>query len=95
MAVWSSVHFDYILLGLLCILAGQLLQPPTAAKQLNIQHQLIPGSNFQLLLDAAVMLLDRVNTDEGLGRVVPNIIPVDVIVEYPPFRRGKGFGFFR
>lgn len=36
--------------------AGQLMDPVTAAKEFDVEHQLVTGSNLQLLIDATVML---------------------------------------
>ena len=67
----SPVHVDDILLDWIHVLTGQLIHPSTAAEQFDVEHQFIPGSDIQLLIDVAVMFFHRMNTNE---RQIRNLI---------------------
>ena len=76
-------------------LAGKLIQPVAAAEQLDIEHQLVPGGDLQLLIDAAVVLLDGMDADERQLRNIGDLVTIDVVIQDPPLGSGKGLHLFR
>lgn len=76
------------LFSFLCVL-DKFLQPTAAAEQFDIEHQFIPGSDLQLLIDAAVVLLYGMNADESQIRDVRSFVTVNVMLQNPPLSRRK------
>ena len=75
--------------------ASQFIQSVATTEQLDIEHQLIPGSHTQLLIDAAVVLFYCMDADKGKVGNIRRIMAFDVIVQNPPLRGGEGFDLFR
>ena len=89
----SPVHYNYIGLRAFQTFAGQFIKASAAAEQLDIKHQFIPRSDFQLLIDATVMFFHRVDADKSEVGDLSNIVTVDIVIENPPLCRGKHLGF--
>lgn len=63
------------------MVADQLLKPIAAAEELDIERQLVRGCNLQLLINAAVVLLDSVDADEGQIGNFHRVMPLTVMME--------------
>ena len=65
-------------------ISEQLLEPSAPAKQINVEHQFIPGGDSQLLVNAPVVLSYRTHADKRQIRDVCDLMSIDVVAEDIP-----------